>query len=92
MHIVISEGVPRKKSFLACTACKKAITGQRVQKQSAEFLCGTAKKMFYLGFQILPQTFQCKILENARVALVGRASEVLECARAFKRPRMRARV
>ncbi len=38
-------------------------------------------------------------LENARVALVGRASEVLECARAFKRPRiqfkrprMRARV
>ncbi len=28
------------------------------------------------------------ILENARVALVGRASEVLECARAFKRPRI----
>ncbi len=28
------------------------------------------------------------LLENARVALVGRASEVLECARAFKRPRI----
>ncbi len=28
------------------------------------------------------------ILENARVALVGRASEVLECGSAFKRPRI----
>ncbi len=27
-------------------------------------------------------------LENACVVLVGRASEVLECARAFKRPRI----
>ncbi len=30
----------------------------------------------------------CNLLENARVALVGRASEVLERARAFKRRRI----
>ncbi len=31
-------------------------------------------------------------LENARVALVGRVSEVLECARAFKRRRIAFRI
>ncbi len=44
-------------------------------------------------------TLKCPHAKHARVALVGRASEVLECARAFKRrriqfkrPRMRARL
>ncbi len=44
-------------------------------------------------------TLKCPHAKHARVALVGRASEVLECTRAFKRPRiqfkrprMRARV
>ncbi len=40
MHIVISEGVPRKKSFLARTACKKA---------NAEFGCSTRKKLKILA-------------------------------------------
>ncbi len=76
----------------------KRVKGKHVKGEPCKGeTCKVGKRV--KGEMGMGDTLKCPHAKHARVALVGRASEVLECARAFKRPRiqfkrprMRARV
>ncbi len=70
-----------------CKVQKRGKGGKRVKgKHVKGEPCKGGKRV--KGEMGMGDTLKCPHAKHARVALVGRASEVLECARAFKRPRI----
>ncbi len=75
-----------------CKVQKRGKGGKRVKEKHVKGepckgeTCKGGKRV--KGEMGMEDTLKCPHAKHARVALVGRASEVLECARAFKRPRI----
>ncbi len=68
----------------------KRVKGKHVKGEPCKGeTCKVGKRV--KGEMGMGDTLKCPHAKHARVALVGRASEVLECARAFKRRRIHAR-